>query len=88
MLDLQQDKSSVSYKHGVTDMLVNWIDVRSKLTHFGALVITWFWFEYTTDLAFRNGVESWVGGLHPFYRGLFGALTMFYMWYRNPTRKE
>lgn len=88
MLDLQIAKVSVSWKHGVTDMLVNWIDVRSKATHFVGLIMACFWFEYTTDLAFRNGVETWVGGLHPFYRGLFGALTMFYMWYRNPNRKE
>lgn len=69
-------------------MLVNWIDVRGKLTHFGALVMAWFWFEYASDFQFRNGVESWANGLHPYWRALFGALTSFFMWYRNPNRKD
>lgn len=69
-------------------MVSGFVYVRSKVTHGTALVMGWFWFQYATDLSFRNGVTQWVDGLHPLYRGLFGALISFFMWYRNPNRKE
>lgn len=87
MGDLQLLESSASSKHGVRDMLVNWIDVRSKVTHFGALTFAWFWSEYVTNKNFQNGVDLWVNGLGTFWRALFGASICFYMWYRNPNRK-
>lgn len=87
-VDLQPAESSVSCKHGVSDMLVNWIDVRTKATHFGALVLAWFWSEYTFDEAFRNGVTQWAHGLNPYWRGLFGASISFILWYKNPKKME
>ena len=86
-LDLQPSARGVSCKHGVTNMLINWIDVRSKVTHGGALVLGWFWYEYLTNESFKNGFDLWVHGLPIYLRALFGALISFYMWYRNPNRK-
>lgn len=88
LLDLHTDTSGVSCKQGISAMLVNWVSVRSKMTHFGALVLTWFWTEYFTNDAFKNGFDTWVHGLPTYMRVLFGASISFYAWYRNPKRKE
>lgn len=70
------------------DTCMTWFEARTKLSHFGALVLSWFWSEYALDNGFRHGIESWAVGLHPLLRGLFGLLISFFMWYRNPARKE
>jgi hypothetical protein len=87
-LDLLTRARVVSYKYGVTRMLVDWIQLRSKATHFGALVLSWFWVEYVTNEAFKNGFDLWVHGLPTYLRVLLGASISFYAWYRNPKRKE
>lgn len=69
-------------------MLVSWLDMRSKVSHFGALVMAWLWSEYSFDSTFRHGVQKWVHGLPLFLKTLLGASISFYMWYRNPKRKE
>lgn len=88
MCDLHTLPKRVKIMYGVRVMLVNWLDVRSKVTHFGGLVLAWFWAQYTFDKNFQNGVDTWVHGLNMFWRTLFGASISFYFWYRNPKRKD